>query len=408
MNDAKYTMERSILSFIIHAILILVYATAVLSESSAFEKPIQNVHSQALVPATRQISPEVLSCKSSNVIVRGICQVALDRVNSELRAAGIAIRKDGVLFTYNDPKHVTIPTGHSCSVTAKVRHKHASAHFSSSSTLKLTGNALSDDLALRLRVPTRVYAKVDVRQRFGFRFFGKCKRVGRDTFALKANANTIADLLVGFGLNPSFRRLSNGNFELTLEPKIAALFELDDLDLKFRVSKISPITPVLTFMIGLRSSLLKSVTGLFKGQSLKKIFKDLSRSLAYDLGAPVVLGIGALPRPLEALIFDALGNIAERRIERKARGVGENVEDKLNEELKRALKLGPDGKRVYIIRGNFLDLLRSSPNRKDLFVEPRPTPRRPTTPRRPPVTPGGFRPRRIGRGGGSARGGRRH
>ncbi|PXF44361.1 hypothetical protein BWQ96_05881 [Gracilariopsis chorda] len=388
-------MVRPRLSSILHAILILATASAVLSESYAFDKPVQYVQSPALLPVSKQISPEVLRCKSTNPIVRGICDVALGKVNSELEAAGIAIRKDGVLFTYDDPKHVSIPTGHSCSVTAKVRHKHATAHFSSSSTLRLTGNSISDKLALRLKLPVRVSARVDVRQRFGARFFGKCKRYARDTFSLKAKADTRADVVVGLSLNPSFRKLSNGNFELTLMPVIAALFELDDLDLKFRVSKVSPITPIWTFIVGFKSTLLKSITGLFKGDSLKSIFKDIKRSLLYDFGAPVVLGIGALPRPLETLVFDALSNIAERKIERKAKGVGESLEDKLNDELRRALKLGPDGKRVIVIKGNFLDLLRSSPNTKDLFV----VPPRTVTPRRPRGIGRGFRPRPPIKGG---------
>ncbi|CAN8065719.1 unnamed protein product [Agarophyton chilense] len=345
---------------------------------------IQDVGSLALSPTYKQISPEVLRCKSSDAIINGICEIALGKINSELEAAGIGIKKDGILFTYDDPTHEGIPTGHSCSVTAKVRHKHASAHFSSSSTLKLTGTSLSDALALRLNIPVRVNAKVDVRQRFGVRFFGKCKRYARDTFSLKAGATTKADVMLGLSINPSLRKLSNGNFELTLMPAIAALFELDDINLKFRVSKVSPITPIWTFIVGFKSTLLKSISGLFKGDSLKDVFKELKQSLIYDIGAPIVLGIGALPRPLEALIFDALGNIAERKIEREANGFSENLEDKLNEELRRALKVGADGKRVIIFKGNFLNLLGESANINDLFVEPR----RPTTAGRLPFRGG--------------------
>lgn len=91
----------------------------------------------------RTSTDTVLRCKCSNVVVGGICKVALDKVNCELKAAGIAIRKDSVLFCYNDPKHITMRTGHSC-------------------------------------------------------------------------ANTLADLLVDFGLNRSFRKLSNGNLGVGL------------------------------------------------------------------------------------------------------------------------------------------------------------------------------------------------
>lgn len=341
-------MATPMFSPILQIILILVSATAVLSELSTFKKPVQYPEAPAHLLASRQISPGVLSCNSSDALIHAICNAALDKVNTELEAANIAIRKDGVLFTYDNPRDFDVPTGHSCSVTAKVRHQHATAHFSASSTLRLTGNSISDEIAISLQLPVRVNARVEARQRFGFRFFGKCRRLGRDTFTLKAGADALADVVVGVTLNPSLRRLSNGNLELTLMPRIAALFELDDLDLDFRVSGVSPITSILTFIVGFKSSLLRSVTSLLKGDSLKSVFKDLTRSLLYDFGATVVLGIGALPRPLESLVFDALANIAERKIERESKGFGETLEDKLNEEVRSALKVGSDGKRVIV------------------------------------------------------------
>lgn len=315
------------------------------------------------------ISGNVFRCDSSNAAVNSLCKVALQKVNAELNAAGIGVRKNGVLFNFNNAKSQKISTGHSCTVTAEVRHQHYAARILHGARFKLSTKSLTEPLALRLRLPVELSAKITVRQRFGFRGLFKCRRYGRDTYSLNAALSTQANVVIGVTLNPSLGVTKSGDYALVLQPAVAVLAGLENTRLRFRVSGASPVTAVWTHIAGLSSTLTKSVTALFKGDNVISIIKG---SIAFDIGVPVVLGVGALPDSLETAVWRMLATVlsAKRKLQKKARGFGSDLEDRLNTDIRRALRTGPDGKRVILIKRQFIDLLRAGGKNADIFFDP--------------------------------------
>lgn len=306
--------------------------------------------------ANRQISAEVFTCDSSNALLNSVCQVTLSRINEELSGAGIGIDRNGILFTYTDDKDRKIDTGHSCSVTAQIRKQTAEARISSSSRLDLVVKKITEPFALRLQLPVSVSAQVDVKQRFGFRFFGSCSNTGSDSYSLKASASTTADAVLGINLSPSFGQLNSGDYALILEPQVVVLSSLRNLDLNFRVSGVSPLSSVLTFVHGFSSTVLKSITAIFTGESVSRIIRD---AIPFDIGAPIILGVGALPGFIEQAIWGRLLDFVGHKIEKKAMGFGPDLEDDLQRKLNRALKVDSNGKRVIVIKQNIVELLQA-------------------------------------------------
>lgn len=317
--------------------------------------------------SSRQILPSVFSCDSSDPLLQAICKEALKKINAELQSGGISIDRAGLLFNYDDPKDEKIRTGHSCTVTADVKHKRVTARIDRSAGVNLSGNSLTEPLTLRFKLPVTVDARVDVKQRFGTRLIFGCSNYASDSYSLKATLSTQADAVIGFALNPSLGKVASGDYGLVLEPNVAVLSSLDNFDLDFRVSGVSPITSVLTHIVGFSSTILKSITALFKGDSVSKIIKD---SLVFDFGVPIVLGIGALPRPVEDLIWGQLANFAEHIIEKEALGFGADLEDKLNADVRRIFKTDDDGKRTIIVKKEIVQLVAGGAGSSQIFIDP--------------------------------------
>lgn len=316
---------------------------------------------------SRQIDPNVFSCDSSDQVVQKICLEALSKINSELSRSGISIRNSGVLFRFEDPDDEHIDTGHSCSVTASVTHKHLSAHFSRSSTLRLSSEALTEVFSLHIRIPVNLNGRVDIRQRFGARILGSCSNFGRDSYSFKGSLETTADVVIGFTLNPSLARVSSSEYALKIQPAFAVMAKLENTDIRnFRVSGVSPITAVATAIVGITSTFLKAATALFTGDDIANIFEDAA---LFDFGVPILLGVGALPGPIERAVFERLSFLGERRAKERAEGFEDSAEDSLNRELTRALNLDKSGSRIFIIRKEVVDLLRQGKQTSKIFDE---------------------------------------
>lgn len=314
----------------------------------------------------RQISSDVFSCDSPKPIVQAICKVALERVNSELQAAGISIRRSGVLFSIDDPKDEKINTGHSCSVTAQARHKFFSAHFSSDADLNLSGNSLTEPLAVRLFLPVSVNARIDIKQRFGARIFGRCSKYGSDSYSLKGGVSSNVNLVVGLTLAPSLGTTPSGDYALVLKPAVAVLFELNKLDFDFRTSGVSPLSSAVTFVSGFISTNTKVIKTLFKGDSVSTVVRE---RLLFDVGVPILLGIGGLPGILEDAVWSVLSKIGEHFARKDAEGYGRDLETELNEKVRRALKTDSDGTRTIIIPKEIVELIQAGKSADSLLSD---------------------------------------
>jgi hypothetical protein len=68
-------------------------------------------------------------CRTGNAEEQLLCRVVRTRINDELAQSNISIDANGILFGYDDPTHIKIDTGHSCTVTARIERRRASARL---------------------------------------------------------------------------------------------------------------------------------------------------------------------------------------------------------------------------------------------------------------------------------------
>ncbi|MGK3965102.1 hypothetical protein WMF38_13075 [Sorangium sp. So ce118] len=311
------------------------------------------------------IDPGIINCDTGPQEVRTLCAMALNRLNSEIDARGITIDSEGILFALDDPTDRKIDTGHACTVRAEQRHAYYTARLKNSARLDITGDSLTRPLAVKLSLPVEYSAKIDVNQRFGYMILGSCNKSGSDSYSLRGSLATTADIVLGLDLNPTFGIRDNGDYAITLQPKVAVATALRDTNLDLRVSGVSPVTPVVTFVTGFSSTVARSVTALFSGDSVSRIVEG---SAAWDFGVPLLLGVGALPRPLEDAVFGLIESRGAREIERSAARFGPGLQEALQQKLNAALRL-EDGKRVLIVRRDFLQQLNLGATPSSQFVE---------------------------------------
>lgn len=336
-------------------LLIITIAT-----SSAFQPP-----ESSNPVSVRQISPDVFTCDSSNVVVRTICQAALDKFNEELSSAGVSIDSNGLLLTYDNPDDIRIKKG--CKRNAEVRHRHVSVRFTRGASLDVQMLSLNEPFLLRVKLPVAVYARVDIKQRFGLKTFLGCSTLGSDSFSFKAQSSTVSNIVIGFTLDPSFGVTKGGDYILKIAPRFTSVFSLDNFKLDFRVSGVNALANVLSFITGLESSLLKTVTALVEGDSVSDTVKE---ALIFDIGVPIVLGIGSLPGPLEKLIWKKLllGKI-EKRIKKNAQQYSNDFEEKINQKLRKKFRLNSRGERSLLIRNDIVQDLLSGKPAETLFED---------------------------------------
>lgn len=335
-------------------ILILVQLLILCFSALAGHLSISN-QSATIHHAVNQISTDIFSCEGTDVTKTAICKLVSGKINEELKKAGISIERNGVLFQYDDPKDERLNTGHSCTVTADIRHKQLNALFASSSTINLDRVSLNRPLALRLFLPITLNGRIEVKQKFGTRIlFGRCKSYATDTFSLVGRLATNANIIIGFSLNPVYSKLSSGDLTLKITPSVAILFDLDNTDLKYRVSGVDLFSFVLTSVAGIQSTLMKSVSALFKGENVLRVLKD---GLFRDIGLSVFLWIGTLPPQFEDLIGNLLSHPAERLIEKEAAGFGPDLEVDILGKIRQALGMGSSISRTFIIKKDIINLV---------------------------------------------------
>ncbi|PXF40517.1 hypothetical protein BWQ96_09770 [Gracilariopsis chorda] len=303
----------------------------------------------------KQISAEVLECSTSNPLKRALCQVVARKVNSSLADAGIQIDRNGLLFSFDDRTHQRIDTGHSCSVTAEIRRKQATARFLTKAHLDFDyGSALSEPVVLSVKVPIRLEAKADLKQRFGAKVFGRCKRLGSDSFSVEAKLSTTADVLIGLTLNPSFLIRPSGEFVVTVKPVAAVLFDFGNTDLDFEVKGLSYVTSLVGPLLGFTSSLTEGITDLFDGRGVKDMVRNFEDSVLFDLGIPILSRVDNLPRAARDLIFNLLSDVGQREVEKRAEGYGSDFEKLINSKIRSAVRADSNGVREFVVSGEIL------------------------------------------------------
>ena len=242
-----------------------------------------------LSSSERQIDSQVLECNSSDRIIQTICELALNAINNELQKTGIRITQNDFLYSIHDENVEKIDTGHSCTVRAELRSRKSIVTLSRDSKIDFSFDSVSEPITLAVELPVSYYEEYVIRQRAGVRVLGGCSTLGRDTYKLYGEVSTTAQISISLDLNPTFKVLSLNEYLLKINPKAIVLFNLDDINIDFKSSGLSPITKIWNFVVGLSSTKLKVITSLFKGDGVRESFDIIKSSIGTDVGSPLLL-----------------------------------------------------------------------------------------------------------------------
>jgi len=310
-----------------------------------------------------------LDCANGGRAMRAICDAISARVQAALAAANLRIDSSGLLFTYDNPTAIKIPTGHACSATASIRHTRSQAVLLAPTSLDFFGNPLSaSDPALFLaEIPVKVAAQVDVRQKFGQMLFGNCLYIGRDEYEVRGRLQTTASVAALFSIGPTHLKTNDkGDWVFTIRPMFKMAIELGSTDVKLdSVHGRSPFTGLVTALLGGISSLLKAVTQMCL-LDVDRALVDL-RVMASDVGVGVTMNL-----PL-SLYRETVQKLALAYVEeKKGRVTSEfsaDMEKKLREQLSKALGLDANGERTFVVRKEFIWVLNMFGAGADIFVK---------------------------------------
>ncbi|KAK4186025.1 hypothetical protein QBC35DRAFT_555229 [Podospora australis] len=298
-----------------------------------------------------------LECSQGDSTVQLLCKLVAAKLNAALAAANTRADRSGLLFSYSDSQDIKIDTGHSCTVTASITSSQANAKLLADASLQFSGNplSLSNPGLFVADLPVELWAKSDIKQKFGTRVLGKCIGAGSDSFSASGSLSTRAHLAVLFTFAPApLRRDSAGNYILTIRPITKVAAQVTDTNINFDIKGVSFLNGLVTAILGGTSSILKAITHIIKGDSLKAVWKDVLQHVV-DVTAGVLLSTP----------FDLLDNLvellAQSYIDEKKNGIAATYSGEMEKTLRaavsKALKLDSKGERNFVLRADFVDLV---------------------------------------------------
>lgn len=263
-----------------------------------------------------------------------------DKYHISLSSGDLLVRMEPLI----EPQR--IDTGHSCTHKAWIRSNYIEVKILSSTSIDFKGNSLTEPLITFLDLPVSVYAKVSLKEEWGYRIFGSCNSYASDSYSADALAFINALTRVFISLEPTIRPLSNGDFEVMIEPVVNVTIDFDDIDLDFDFHGKSILNGVATKLTSI-SSTLKAIEAGLDGESMEE---DLRQSL-FDVGLGLFQTIEWISGSID-LVDDLLDDIAKAEAERYLTELGfENeLENNIYASLSDALKLDENGRRSFVIR----------------------------------------------------------
>ncbi|HMJ55822.1 MAG TPA: hypothetical protein VK540_27310 [Polyangiaceae bacterium] len=310
---------------------------------------------------------EFFECRTGNAEEQLLCRVVRTRINDELAQSNISIDANGILFGYDDPTHIKIDTGHSCTVTARIERRRASARLGRGATFDFRGNAISEPVAIGIKLPVSFDVIFNVKQSFGVRDPFGCNGLGSDHYSASGSLSTDANVAIMFTLAPSLSFNAGGDLVLTIRPMVRVATKLERTDVDLRVSGVSPVSGVATALLAGPSTLLKGANAavLLDFDRLKEVFGI--NTVLTDLALPILLD----PGPLGSATFDLASRFAVRAVDERALAFGDDLQATLMNGLRRALRLDGEDKRVFVIRRDFAAIVQAQGERADIYL---PTP----------------------------------
>lgn len=307
---------------------------------------------------------EFFECRTGNAEEQLLCRVVRTRINDELAQSNISIDANGLLFGYDDPTHIKIDTGHSCTVTARIERRRASARLGRGATFDFRGNAISEPVVIGIKLPVSFEASFDVKQSFGVRDPFGCNGLGSDHYSANGSLSTEANIAAMFTLAPSLTFNAGGDLVLTIRPMVRVATKLERTDIDLRVSGVSPVSGVATALLAGPSTLLKGANAavLLDFDRLKEVFGI--NAVLTDLALPLLLA----PGPFVNATLELASRFAVPKVDERARAFGDDLQATLMNGLRRALKLDGEDKRVFVIRRDFASIIQAQGERADIYL----------------------------------------
>lgn len=292
-----------------------------------------------------------LNCEQANPIEKKVCIVVQNKVNQILSSSSISFNHGDVLYKYSDGTNRKINTGHSCTYTAKMTSITANTNLNSGGSVDFKGNSISKPVIFTIRLPINLYTRTNIKAKLGARFFGKCIRLGTDSFYADANLATTANLGILFSLEPKLERAPNGDYVISIQPIINVSSEVTNTSVNLNFHRVSPLTTVYIAVVGTTSSLFKSFKGVLHGDSVKDIFD----TAIIDIGTGIVLTNSIFPIPLvDSYIDREVRNAANDRITGASNRFSDSLGMRLTQKMNNALNLDSSGRRVFVVGTNLI------------------------------------------------------
>jgi hypothetical protein len=310
---------------------------------------------------------EFFECRTGSAEEQLLCRVVRTRINDELAQSNISIDASGILFGFDDPTHIKIDTGHSCTVTARIEHRRASARLGRGATFDFRGNAISEPVLIGIKLPVTFDVIFNVKQSFGARDPFGCHGLGSDHYSANGSLSTDANVAVMFTLAPNLSFNAGGDLVLTIRPMVRVATKLDRTDVNLRVSGVSPVSGVATALLAGPSTLLKGANAalLFDFDGIKEVFGI--NTVLTDLALPLLLD----PGPLGGATLGLASRFAVREADKRTLAFGDDLQATLMNGLRRALRLDGEDKRVFVIRRDFASIVQAQGEHADIYL---PTP----------------------------------
>lgn len=294
-----------------------------------------------------QISSDVYACSSTNPTRNLICNAVVTYLNEKLEGFGISIDNQGLLYEYSDPKDINIPTGHSCSTTAAVEHTYASVRFRKGTKLSIRGNILKSPLTVALRLPIDFNSRVNMKQRFGFRFFGRCKRYGSDTYSLNGHLSTDTKMLIVIALLPRISSTTTGSYKVVLEPRVKVAFDFELKEIKYKTSGKSPIATAWTYFMTKIASKLGAVDDVVRGRSIKSTFDQMQASSLFRWSNIFIHVLDVLRIPQ---VRDFVKDFLNDAVDDHSGTLTRTLQDRIEKSIRQAINTDQNGQKVLFVQ----------------------------------------------------------
>lgn len=310
------------------------------------------------MPASSARALDLFDCQSGSAEDQVLCSLIQSEINEEIGPRGLRLTTGGLLVNYDNPAHVRIDTGHSCSHTAEVMRTQLKALIGRDIDMDLRGDLLDEPLVATIQIPVRVDVRMDFKSEYGYRILGSCNDAGSDSYHATGSIEGVAKAVVALALHPTEVVDAQGNLTIVLTPRVRVLTALEGVSMpnSLQFHGVSPIAPVLGFALGIPGTVTRLADTLFRGGDVGEFAKQ---QLYRDIGFAYVLTAGSLPGSLEERMLRALdpNSLITEEAAKAAAKFGPDIEDALNATLRELLHLDASGKRAFAIAPNFMSLI---------------------------------------------------